>query len=98
MALVACHRCTFPPSSHFSLAVFNRSPSARRQLTFPAVPASLPAQFTNLTELESLEIVGNGNTPGMTCVFAEWCIYSSTCSWPIPDRLWRFDQTHDFAS
>ncbi|KAI0001051.1 hypothetical protein BJV77DRAFT_1155510 [Russula vinacea] len=33
------------------------------QLSFPAVPASLPAQFTNLTELESLEIVGNGNSP-----------------------------------
>ncbi|KAF8504616.1 hypothetical protein F5888DRAFT_1657170 [Russula emetica] len=33
------------------------------QLTFPAVPASLPAQFTNLTELESIEVVGDGNTP-----------------------------------
>ena len=43
-----------------------QSRSSRRQLTFPAVPASVPAQFTNLTELESLEIVGGGNTPGMT--------------------------------
>jgi hypothetical protein len=33
------------------------------QLSFPAVPASLPAQFTNLTALESLEIVGNGDSP-----------------------------------
>ena len=40
--------------------------SSRRQLTFPAVPVSLPAQFTNLTQLESIEVVGDGNTPGMT--------------------------------
>ncbi|KAI9511457.1 hypothetical protein F5148DRAFT_1170625 [Russula earlei] len=33
------------------------------QLTSPAIPASLPAQFTNLTELESLEIVGDGTSP-----------------------------------
>ncbi|KAI0279087.1 hypothetical protein BGY98DRAFT_970440 [Russula aff. rugulosa BPL654] len=33
------------------------------QLTFPAVPASLPAQFTNLTDLETIEVVGGGNTP-----------------------------------
>ena len=53
-------------SSHFSPAEFNHRSSSRRQLTFPAVPASLPAQFTNLTELESIEVVGDGNTPGMT--------------------------------
>ena len=53
-------------SSHFSPTEFNRRSSSRRQLTFPAVPASLPAQFTNLTEVESIEIVGDGNTPGMS--------------------------------
>ncbi|KAI0300437.1 hypothetical protein B0F90DRAFT_1722916, partial [Multifurca ochricompacta] len=31
------------------------------QLTFPAVPTSLPAEFTNLTALETLEVVGDGN-------------------------------------
>jgi len=46
-----------------SLSALNFNPSARRQLTSPAVPASLPAQFTNLTVLESLEIVGDGNSP-----------------------------------
>jgi hypothetical protein len=39
-------------------------PGTRRQLTFPAIPASLPAEFTNLTALENLEIVGGGNSPG----------------------------------
>jgi hypothetical protein len=65
MALVACHRCMFP-SSHFSHAMFtailllvDNYPS----LLFPR----LPAQFTNLTDLESLAIVGNGNPPGMNC-------------------------------
>jgi hypothetical protein len=52
-------------SSHFSPAEFNRRSFSLRQLTFPAVPASLPAQFTNLTEVESIEVVGDGNTPGM---------------------------------
>ncbi|KAI0262235.1 hypothetical protein BC834DRAFT_959004 [Gloeopeniophorella convolvens] len=33
------------------------------QLSFPAVPASLPAEFTNLTALETLEISGDGNSP-----------------------------------
>jgi len=33
------------------------------QLTSPAIPASLPVQMTNLTSLESLEIIGNGNSP-----------------------------------
>ncbi|KAI0250086.1 hypothetical protein BJV78DRAFT_1283544 [Lactifluus subvellereus] len=33
------------------------------QLTFPAVPVSLPAEFTHLTALEALNIVGDGNTP-----------------------------------
>jgi hypothetical protein len=56
----------YVPSSYFFPEVFNRNPSALRQLSFPAIPASLPAQFTNLTALESLEIVGNGNSPGMT--------------------------------
>ena len=65
MAPVACHRCMFP--SYFSRAVFHRNPFACRQLSFPAIPASLPAQFTNLTDLESLTIVGNGNSPGMNC-------------------------------
>ncbi len=52
-----------------SFSVLNCNPSARRQLTSPAVPASLPAQFTNLTALESLEIVGGGNSPGMTSLY-----------------------------
>jgi hypothetical protein len=47
-----------------AFAIANYSPFIRRQLTFPAVPVSLPAEFTNLTALETLEIVGNGNTPG----------------------------------
>jgi hypothetical protein len=51
--------------SNFSHRVQSHS-SSRRQLTFPAVPASVPGQFTNLTELESIEVVGDGNTPGMT--------------------------------
>src|SRR6267154_2257356 len=51
--------------SVFSHRVQSRS-FFRRQLTFPAIPASLPAQFTNLTELESIEVVGDGNAPGMT--------------------------------
>ncbi|KAF8271044.1 hypothetical protein EI94DRAFT_630510 [Lactarius quietus] len=33
------------------------------ELTFPAVPASLPDEFTNLTALENLEIIGGGNSP-----------------------------------
>jgi hypothetical protein len=52
-----------PSSSHFSPTVFNRNPSTRRQLSSPAVPASFPVQFAILTELESLEIVGNENSP-----------------------------------
>ena len=56
----------FSQSSHFSPTEFKRRSSSRRQLTFPAVPASLPAQFTNLTEVESIEIVGDGNTPGIS--------------------------------
>ena len=39
--------------------------SSPRILTSPAIPASLPAQFTSLTELETMEVVGNGSTPGM---------------------------------
>ncbi|KAH9965412.1 hypothetical protein BC827DRAFT_1184525 [Russula dissimulans] len=33
------------------------------QLTSPAIPASIPVQMTNLTSLESLEIIGSGNSP-----------------------------------
>ena len=64
ISLVACCRCMFP-LSHFFHAVFHRNPSACRQLSFPAIPASLLAQFTNLTDRESLAIAGNGNSPGM---------------------------------
>ncbi|THH18676.1 hypothetical protein EW146_g2349 [Bondarzewia mesenterica] len=34
------------------------------QLTFPAVPASIPAEFGNLTALETLKIIGNNKIPG----------------------------------
>ncbi|KAH9975565.1 hypothetical protein BGW80DRAFT_1297897 [Lactifluus volemus] len=34
------------------------------RLIFPAIPVSLPAEFTNLTALEALEIVGDGKSPG----------------------------------
>lgn len=34
------------------------------QLTFPAVPASIPAEFGNLTHLETLQIIGNNVIPG----------------------------------
>ena len=71
MALVASHRC----KSHRRLKIFlpeSRRAKLRqsfsyscRQLTFPDVPASIPEQFTNLTSLESLTIVGDGNSPGM---------------------------------
>ncbi|KAH9963025.1 hypothetical protein BJV74DRAFT_871185 [Russula compacta] len=54
------------------------------QLTFPAVPASLPTQFTNLTALESLEIIGNGNSPGMTFVNNEPLTLSAVlCGRPL---------------
>ncbi|KAI9441516.1 hypothetical protein H4582DRAFT_1933213 [Lactarius indigo] len=33
------------------------------QLSSPAIPASLPVEFTNLTALETLEIIGDGNSP-----------------------------------
>ena len=62
--------------------------SSRRQLTSPAVPASLPGQFTNLTELESIEVVGDGSTPGMTLRDLSCRVMYlrlSSCSWPIPD-------------
>jgi hypothetical protein len=47
-----------------AFAIANHSPFTCRQLTFPAVPVSLPVEFTNLTALETLEIIGDGNTPG----------------------------------
>ncbi len=45
------------------LAGVDNSSGVRRQLTFLAVPASLPAEFTNLTALVNLEIIGDGNSP-----------------------------------
>jgi hypothetical protein len=72
MALVASHRCKSHRRLNFffflSPAVLNCDhlfPTPCRQLTFPGVPASIPEQFTNLTSLESLTIVGDGNSPGM---------------------------------
>ena len=87
-----------PPLSHFSPVVFNRHPSAHRQLSFPAIPASLPAQFTNLTDLESLEIVGNGNSPGMTRVVSCWMMFTYqpvAGSFPTNfDALTKFSSLH----
>ncbi|KAA1476500.1 hypothetical protein DENSPDRAFT_867314 [Dentipellis sp. KUC8613] len=34
------------------------------QMTFPAVPASIPNEFGNLTNLESFQVVGNNAIPG----------------------------------
>jgi hypothetical protein len=73
--------------SFFSRRVQSRF-SSRRQLIFPAVPASLPAEFTNLTELESIEVVGGGNTPGMALRDLScrvMYLLLSCCSWLIPD-------------
>ena len=76
ISLVTCYRCMFP-LSHFFHAVFHRKPSARRQLSFPAIPVSLLAQFTNLTDRESLAIAGNGNSPGMAAVIFCQMMYLS---------------------
>ncbi|KAH9177484.1 hypothetical protein EDB89DRAFT_1932784 [Lactarius sanguifluus] len=64
------------------------------QLTFPAVPASLPAEFTNLTALENLEIIGDGNSPGTflrECFSALTALAAlhleNTALGPLPDTL-----------
>ncbi|KAH9047327.1 hypothetical protein EDB84DRAFT_1462383 [Lactarius hengduanensis] len=64
------------------------------QLTFPAVPASLPAEFTNLTALENLEIIGDGNSPaggfpepfGALTALAALHL-ENTALGPLPDTL-----------
>ena len=77
------------------------SSGARRQLTFPAVPASLPAEFTNLTALENLEIVGGNKSPGTfhTSRPCRRCTDSTTTtrSWPVPGDVRRFDRAHHFT-
>ncbi|KAH9006287.1 hypothetical protein EDB86DRAFT_2872920 [Lactarius hatsudake] len=64
------------------------------QLTFPAVPASLPAEFTNLTALENLEIIGDGNSPAgafpesFSALTALAALYlEDTALGPLPDTL-----------
>ncbi|KAI0048790.1 hypothetical protein FA95DRAFT_994947 [Auriscalpium vulgare] len=63
-------------------------------LTFPAVPASITAEFTNLTALESLTIVGNNVAPGgpLPSSFPSLTSLSSlslqsTGLGPLPDNL-----------
>ena len=34
------------------------------QLTFPAVPASIPSELGDLSGLQNLQVIGNGAVPG----------------------------------
>ena len=71
-----------------TLSFANYSPFTSRRLTLPAVPVTLPAEFTNLTALEALEIVGDGNSPvGLSLCLGERCANWTTLSRPVSGGL-----------